>query len=384
MFINSGNDNKPDVFIGQQALKCMDDMKIEFSAVPLGQILVEPENNRAFGIHQEPIHDKDNFAVLVLRAWLGKRMLIIIFLLKKAQCSNNLKDGLVISIIQPLDSKPNVEGTPQERTDNGSASNSGQEANTAIVAVPSVDDGPLDISEVTSQVNDIPDNSPFESDDELSAYIKKKVPVGTENSTRTCEFDIVHGKQSTLIDEQETQRVRKATSSSNIQQLSSMFEIDDDDVVNLELHNETPNVAREVAQTGDGNQTQEEEITDKGYDVDMFDEDDVSNFLAQTKALPVPIKVILQNTNIKQCSVSRPTTRMSQKLQHHPRRPIQRSNPADCTSSSANPDIVMGIHNTFTGQLRDRQTWIGCSAPIRMSSLNTSTINTNVSCIKKI
>lgn len=62
--------------------------KITFEAVPAGQILVEAIYNRAYGIHPEPIPDKENFAMEVLASWSSKMKFIIIHLWKKARSYN--------------------------------------------------------------------------------------------------------------------------------------------------------------------------------------------------------------------------------------------------------------------------------------------------------
>lgn len=183
--------------------------------------------------------------------------------------------------MQPLGSQPQAEETTQQGNDCGNASNNSQ-ANSAIVAEPSEEDCPLNISEVASPVAGAPEIGQFESDDELLMFIKKKVPLNTENVANTSETDIVLGTQEmpmTDSDEHETQRARKATINDSTQQLSSMFEMDDDDILNQEPDDEMLNLARGGALTGVAQETEnEEDMIEKGYDPDMFDDcGDVSN-----------------------------------------------------------------------------------------------------------
>lgn len=153
------------------------------------------------------------------------------------------------------------------------------------------DNFPINISEVATPEEGNSGTGLFDSDEELTSLIQKKVPA--DNSTNTSETDNVQGTQEcpvTDIGVQETRRVSKGTSST--QQLSSIFELDDNDILNQEPDQDTLNFARPAVQTGDAQVAEQEDTTEKGYDHDMFDEDsdedsDVSNIQLNAKQLKI-------------------------------------------------------------------------------------------------
>lgn len=67
-----GETGGPQTFIGVEALHCIKMLGLNHEKIPLGDILVDPFENRAYGINGEPIVDKDMFGKVVLAMWQSK------------------------------------------------------------------------------------------------------------------------------------------------------------------------------------------------------------------------------------------------------------------------------------------------------------------------
>lgn len=60
-------------YIGEQAQECMKLFRLDYKSLPRGDILVDDNINGAYGIHNEPIVNKDAFGRLVLASWESKK-----------------------------------------------------------------------------------------------------------------------------------------------------------------------------------------------------------------------------------------------------------------------------------------------------------------------
>lgn len=121
-----------------------------------------------------------------------------------------------------------------------------------------------EISAVISETENYDSIQPYASDDELATYLRFRAPAAAiEESSLTSVAEIVEGRP-TPVETHETQ-----------QDLSSIFEIRDDDPLNTEpleesIPVEDDKLEEDQAATEDGND-------DDAVEYNLFEEVDVSN-----------------------------------------------------------------------------------------------------------
>lgn len=143
-----------------------------------------------------------------------------------------------------------------ESDENGTA-NIRQEEENNIDNMMSEEEVPNEITEVATQAEVPHEIGDYQSDEELMGYLQDKVPADNEEGPMSSQMDMVNGTQEQTAlnkDGDKAERVGKAQYNDSIQQLSSIFEVAVDDILNKEPDDEAKNLITEAQTEADEKQ----------------------------------------------------------------------------------------------------------------------------------